>query len=65
VARLVRHIGMWNAFGNPADKMALWRGIAKNPAIASVLGLGLVTGTPQQMAPLLRAGYRRIGRFDV
>jgi len=64
VARLVRHIGMWNAFGDPADKMALWRGIAKNPAIASVLGLGLVTGTPQQMAPLLRAGYRRVGRFD-
>lgn len=63
VFRLIRHIGMWNVFGHPIDPSALWRGMAENPGVMATLGLGIVTGTPSEVRPLLAAGHRQVARF--
>jgi hypothetical protein len=64
VARLVRSIGMWKVFGHPRDPGALWRGMAEHPGVMAALGLGIVTGTEQEVRPLMAAGYRRVARFE-
>lgn len=64
VFRLIRHIGMWNVFGHPMDPGALWRGMAENPGVMATLGLGILTGTPGEVRPLLAAGYRQVAHFE-
>lgn len=63
VTKLVRHIGMWNAFGPKERRPALWQGLARNPEIAAALGLGIVTGSREDLRPLLAAGYRLVASF--
>ncbi|MEZ4219226.1 MAG: hypothetical protein R3E88_22370 [Myxococcota bacterium] len=63
VAELVRSVGMWAVFNHFEERARLWNGMADAPGVMASLGIGIVTGTPREVRPLLAAGYRVVGRF--